>query len=341
MKTIDLRSDTVTQPTQAMREAMAIAPVGDDVYQDDPTMIELEVYAAQLVGKEAALFVPSGTMGNQLCLMTHTQRGDEIVTGANNHIVIHEVGAVALLSQANLRTLHHSDDFIEPKSFKQAIRSNDIHEPRTRVLSMENALSNGKVMPLSMMKENYEIAKAQDIAVHLDGARLFNAATHLNVDVKELTQYCDSVMFCLSKGLCAPVGSMIAGSRAFIEKARKNRKLLGGGMRQTGILAAAGLIALKEMTQRLHIDHENAKYLGFKLKETGLFNVKMEDIHINMVFFDVIDPNFNHDAFAQYLLENNVKINSNYNGYRFVTHYWITKEDIDHVIDLIKDYGKA
>ena len=341
MKTIDLRSDTVTQPTQAMREAMAIAPVGDDVYQDDPTMIELEAYAAQLVGKEAALFVPSGTMGNQLCLMTHTQRGDEIVTGANNHIVIHEVGAVGLLSQANLRTLHHPDDFIEPLSFKQAIRSNDIHEPRTRVLSMENALSNGKVMPLSMMKENYAIAKAHDIAVHLDGARLFNASTHLKVDVKELTQYCDSVMFCLSKGLCAPVGSIIAGTKEFIESARKNRKLLGGGMRQTGILAAAGLIALKEMTKRLHIDHENAKYLGLKLKETGLFNVKLDDIQINMVFFEAIDPNFDHDSFAGYLLENNVKINSNTNGYRFVTHYWISKEDIDHVIDLIKAYGKA
>ena len=341
MKTIDLRSDTVTQPTQAMREAMAIAPVGDDVYQDDPTMIELETYAAQLVGKEAALFVPSGTMGNQLCLMTHTQRGDEIVTGANNHIVIHEVGAVGLLSQANLRTLHHPDDFIEPLSFTQAIRSNDIHEPRTRVLSMENALSNGKVMPLSMMKENYTIAKAHDIAVHLDGARLFNASTHLKVNVKEMTQYCDSVMFCLSKGLCATVGSMIAGSKDFIEKARKNRKLLGGGMRQTGILAAAGLIALKEMTQRLHIDHDNAKYLGLKLKETGLFNVKLDDIQINIVFFEAIDPNFDHDAFARYLLENNVKINSNYNGYRFVTHYWISKEDIDHVIDLIKAYGKA
>ena len=341
MKTIDLRSDTVTQPTQAMREAMATAPVGDDVYQDDLTTHELEVYAAQLVGKEAALFVPSGTMGNQLCLMTHTERGDEIVTGANNHIVIHEVGAVGLLSQANLRTLHHPHDFIEPHAFKLAIRSSDIHEPRTRVLSMENALSNGKVMPLSMMKENYAIAQALDIRVHLDGARLFNASTHLNIDVKEMTQYCDSVMFCLSKGLCAPIGSMIAGSKELIAKARKNRKLLGGGMRQTGILAAAGLIALKEMTQRLHIDHENAQYLGLKLKETGLFNVKLEDIQINMVFFDAIDPSFNHDEFAAYLKANNVKINLNYNGYRFVTHYWITKEDIDTVINLITAYGKA
>jgi threonine aldolase len=340
MKTIDLRSDTVTLPTQEMRHAMSIVEVGDDVYQDDPTIIELERYAAELVGKEAALFVPSGTMGNQLCLMTHTKRGDEIVTGANNHIVIHEVGSVAVLSQANLRTISHPDDFILPNDFLKAIRSNDIHEPHTTVLSMENALSNGKVMPLNLMKENYDIAQARNIKVHLDGARLFNAATYLKCDPKELTQYCDSVMFCLSKGLCAPIGSMIAGSREFIERARKNRKLLGGGMRQAGILAAAGLLALKDMIKRLDIDHQNALYLGQELIKTGLFTVKIEDIHINMVFFNVVNPNFDFNAFEAYLAKHNVKINPNYNGYRFVTHYWITREDIDTLIILIKNYVK-
>lgn len=340
MKSIDLRSDTVTHPTEDMRKAMAIAEVGDDVYQDDPTVIELETYAAQLVGKEAALFVPSGTMGNQLCLMTHTKRGDEIVTGANNHIVVHEVGSVAVLSQANLRTITHPDDFILPNDFLKAIRSNDIHEPQTTVLSMENALSNGKVMPLDLMRQNYAIAKEHNIKVHLDGARLFNASTYLNCDPKELTQYCDSVMFCLSKGLCAPIGSMIAGSREFIERARKNRKLLGGGMRQAGILAAAGLIALKDMTKRLNIDHDNARYLGQELQKTGLFKIQLENIHINMVFFEVIDPNFDYSAFEAYLAEHHVKINANYNGYRFVTHYWITREDIDTLITLIKNYAK-
>ena len=340
MKTIDLRSDTVTQPTDAMRQAMANAIVGDDVYQDDPTVIELEKYAAELVGKEAALFVPSGTMGNQLCLMTHTKRGDEIVTGSNNHIVIHEVGSVAVLSQANLRIISHPNDFILPSDFKKAIRSSDIHEPQTTVLSMENALSNGQVMPLLLMKENYEIAKANHINVHLDGARLFNAATYLKCDPKELTQYTDSVMFCLSKGLCAPVGSMIAGSKEFIERARKNRKLLGGGMRQAGILAAAGLIALKEMTKRLDEDHQNAIYLALELQKTGLFTVNLENIHINMVFFDVVNPNFDFKAFEEYLNKHGVKINPNYNGYRFVTHYWITREDIDTLITLIKNYAK-
>jgi len=338
MKTIDLRSDTVTQPTQAMRDAMAIALVGDDVYGDDPTMNELESYAATLVNKEAALFVPSGTMGNQLALMTHTQRGDEIITGSHNHIVIHEVGAIPVLSGAGVRTIQHPDDFITPAQLIRAIRSNDIHEPKSTVLSMENALSNGKVMPLSLMKDNYEIAKAHGMKVHLDGARLFNAAVALDVEATELTQYCDSVMFCLSKGLCAPIGSILAGPKDFIQKARKNRKLLGGGMRQAGFLAAAGLIALKEMRLRLKEDHDNAKYLAQKLLESGLVTLNMDDVQINMVFFEFIDPHFNHDDFPAYLLKNGVKINPDFPMYRFVTHYWISKEDIDTVVDLIKHY---
>ena len=338
MKTIDLRSDTVTQPTQAMRDAMAIALVGDDVYGDDPTMNELESYAATLVNKEAALFVPSGTMGNQLALMTHTQRGDEIITGSHNHIVIHEVGAIPVLSGAGVRTIQHPDDFITPAQLIRAIRSNDIHEPKSTVLSMENALSNGKVMPLKLMKDNYEIAKTHGMKVHLDGARLFNAAVALEVEATELTQYCDSVMFCLSKGLCAPIGSILAGSKDFIQKARKNRKLLGGGMRQAGFLAAAGLIALKEMRLRLKDDHDNAKYLAQKMLESGLVTLNLEDVQINMFFFEFIDPHFNHDDFPAYLLKNGVKINPDFPMYRFVTHYWISKEDIDTVVDLIKHY---
>ncbi len=338
MKTIDLRSDTVSQPTQAMRDAMASAIVGDDVYGDDPTINELEAYAAQLVNKEAALFVPSGTMGNQLALMTHTQRGDEIITGAHNHIVIHEVGAIPVLSGANVRTISHPDDFITPAQLIRAIRSNDIHEPHSSVLSMENALSNGKVMPLDLMKDNFEIAHKHGLKVHLDGARLFNAAVALACDATELTQYCDSVMFCLSKGLCAPIGSILAGPKDFIQKARKNRKLLGGGMRQAGFLAAAGLIALKEMRLRLHEDHENARYFAQKLLDSGLVTLNLEDVQINMVFFEFIDPHFNHDDFPAYLLKNGVKINPDFPTYRFVTHYWITKEDIDVVVELIKRY---
>lgn len=338
MKTIDLRSDTVTLPTQAMRDAMAIAEVGDDVYQDDPTVTRLETEAASKVGKEAAMFVPSGTMGNQVSIMTHTRRGDEVITGQNYHIVVHEVGAVAVLSQANLRTISHPDDFILPEALLSALRSDDIHEPRSGLLSMENALSNGKVMPLSLMKENYRIAKEHALKVHLDGARLFNAAVALGVDVKELAACTDSVTFCLSKGLCAPIGSIVAGDQDFINRARKNRKLLGGGMRQAGFLAAAGLIAMHEMSLRLGEDHANARYLANQLLDTGMIDLDLSSVQINMVFFSFKDPNFRHQDFAKYLLGNQVKINPSNHIYRFVTHHGVTREDIDRVISLIKAF---
>jgi threonine aldolase len=339
MRYIDLRSDTVTQPTDAMRAAMATAEVGDDVYGDDPTMNKLEVLAAQVVGKEAALFVPSGTMGNQLAIMTHTRRGDEVLTGEHNHIVVHEVGAFAILSQVSVRTVQHADDFVYPEDIVRYKRSVDIHEPPTTLLSLENALSNGTVVPLELMKETYATANQYGIKVHLDGARIFNAAVALGCDVKELASSCDSVMFCLSKGLCAPIGSILAGDQAFILKARKNRKLLGGGMRQAGILAAAGILSIEEMTLRLHVDHANAKYLGRKLLETGLVELDEATIQINMVFFRFKQIAFPHDRFTAYLLENGVKINGSDDVYRFVTHNDISREDLDTVIELIKKFN--
>jgi threonine aldolase len=339
MNVIDLRSDTVTHPTLAMREAMAKAEVGDDVYQDDPTTTELERQAASRLGKEAALFVPSGTMGNQLAIMCHTERGNELITGSNHHIIVHEVGAMGLLSQATVHPLHHPLDYLTPDAIEKAIRPDDIHAPKTALLSMENALSNGLVMPLHLMKENYQIAKKHGLKVHLDGARLFNATTHLQVDVKDITQYTDSVMFCLSKGLCAPIGSILAGDNSSIQKARKYRKLLGGGMRQTGVLAAAGLIALNEMTLRLEEDHANAKYLANALHATGEVDVNIDHVHINMVFFNFKNPSFNHKDFVSYLLNHHVKINPHDgSSYRFVTHYWINTQAIDRVLELIKAY---
>ena len=339
MNTIDLRSDTVTHPTPAMRQAMAQADVGDDVYQDDPTTLKLETTAAQRVGKEAALFVPSGTMGNQLAILSQTERGQELITGYDHHIVIHEVGAMALLSQVNTRTIVHPDDLLTPEAIKAAIRPDDIHAPKSALLVMENALSNGLVVPLESMRENYTLAKRHGLRVHLDGARLFNAATALNVDVKELTQYTDTVMFCLSKGLCAPIGSLLAGDQATIAKARKYRKLLGGGMRQSGILAAAGLIALNDMTLRLSEDHENALYLAQLLLKTGKVDLDVNRVHINMVFFNFKDPHFNHDGFVEYLAQHNIKINPHWGNYRFVTHYWISREHLDRVVALIDAYA--
>ena len=334
MKIIDLRSDTVTQPTEEMREAMANAIVGDDVYEDDPTVITLEKLAAEIVGYEAALFVPSGTMGNQLAIMAHTKRGDEIILGQNSHIVAHEVGGAALLANVSYRIVNNPDDTIGGNDVDGNVRDSDIHYPDTGLVCVENALSNGKVVSLDRMKEAYEAAKRHNLPVHMDGARLFNAAVYLNVEPSEITQYCDSVMFCLSKGLCAPAGSMLCGTEAFIKRARKLRKLLGGGMRQVGILAAPGIIALAKMTRRLHEDHENAQYLAKRLSEIPWIDIDMESVHINIVFFKIKKPDFNYSAFEKHLLENGIKTNPAENGeYRFVTHNGITKESIDFVIE--------
>ena len=339
MRYIDLRSDTVTMPTDEMRKAMATAPVGDDVYEDDPTIKRLEELAARMAGKEAALFVPSGTMGNQLAIMSHTSYGDEIIVGANSHIVVHEVGAAARLSGVSYAIVDNPDDRIYAKDVIRKIRTDDIHHPRTGLVCLENALANGTVVPLNIMKETYETAKANGLPVHTDGARLFNAATALGVDASEVARYTDSIMFCLSKGLCAPVGSMLAGSGEFINRARKHRKLLGGGMRQAGILAAAGIIALEEMAKRLSSDHENAKYMMERLMEIPEISLKPENVQIDMVYFGIKKEDFDAADFTEYLLTNGVKINNDWPlEFRYVTHNDILRDDIDKVIGLMKDY---
>ncbi|MCY6371347.1 low-specificity L-threonine aldolase [Clostridium ganghwense] len=340
MKYIDLRSDTVTQPTPNMREAMFNAIVGDDVYGDDPTMRELEEYAAKVVGKEAALFVPSGTFGNQLSLFTHCNRGDEVILGDDCHIVAHEVGAASVIAGVQLRTIVSNKGELDPKEIENRIRKadEDIHFPGTGLICVENAHSNGRVVSLSIMKGIYEVAQKHNVPVHLDGARLFNAATYLGVEAKEITKYCDSVMFCLSKGLCAPVGSILAGSKEFIDKARKNRKLMGGGLRQAGVLAAAGLVALKEMINNLKIDHENAILLGEELSKIDGVKVRKEDMHINMVFFTIKDTGCSSEKLVQGLLDKGIKINGEENGeIRFVTNYWVSKEDVYHVVNCVKE----
>lgn len=338
MRYIDLRSDTVTMPTEEMRIAMANAPVGDDVYGDDPTVNELEKLAAQIVGKEAALFVPSGTFGNQLALLTHTRRGDEVILEHNAHIVIHEVGGAAVIAGVQLRTVHGKNGAMNPSLVEKSIRPDDIHMPRTGLICVEEAHGCGAVVPIENLKAIKEIANRFNIPVHMDGARVFNAATALNVDVKEITENCDSVMFCLSKGLCAPVGSILAGSKAFIDVARKNRKLMGGGLRQSGILAAAGIIALEKMADRLHVDHENAEYMARKLSEIKGINVDFSRRDINMVFF-TIDENLVEDkVLVDSFLDAGIKINGIEDGeYRFVTNNGVTKEDIDFAVNKLKE----
>ena len=337
MKYVDLRSDTVTMPTDEMRQAIANAEVGDDVYGDDPTVNKLEKIAAEKVGKEAALFVPSGTFGNQLAILTHTKRGQEIIVGKDNHIVLHEVGASALIAGVQLRTLETKNGTMFPEDVLNAIRVDDIHEPETGLICLENAHGCGAVVSLEIMKEIKKIGEEHSIPVHLDGARIFNAALALGTDVKNIAASCDSVMFCLSKGLAAPSGSMLAGSKEVIHRARKYRKLLGGGMRQIGILAAAGIMALEKMTDRLKEDHENAKYLAKELSRIPGIKVINERLDINMVFFEMGEDIIKESELVEKLYEKNIKINGKEAGeYRFVAHVGISKEDIDYVIENIK-----
>ncbi len=339
MKMIDFRSDTVSHPTPAMREAMYKADVGDDVYRDDPTTNRLEALAAEMTGKEAALFVPSGTMGNQLALMTHTRRGDEAIVSIHSHIFEHEVGAAAVLSALNLRPLSFENDVYDADLIEANIWSGDIHEPPTALICLENALANGRVVPLEEMKKIYAMAKKHGIPVHLDGARVFNAAASLGVDVKEIAACVDSLSCCLSKGLCAPIGAMLCGTKEFIERARKNRKMLGGGMRQTGILAAAGIIALTDMSKRLGEDHENARYLAGQLAKLPGVTVDPESVEINMVFAKLDWEKVSE--LSPWLEERGVIIRGSGPSFRFVTHYWITRDDIDRFIALLKEFIAA
>lgn len=338
---LDFRSDTVTKPTKAMYDAMLKADLGDDVYGDDPTVTELEKLSAEIVGKEAALFVPSGTFGNQLAIMTHVSPSDEVITGTESHIVQHECGSCAKLSGAMVREVSDDLGYMKPEDIKKKIRMiEDIHYPKTGLICMETAHSNGLVAPPEIMRETYALAKKYNIPVHTDGARIFNAATSLDLDVKELTQYTDTLTFCLSKGLCSPIGSLLCGSHDFIEKARRNRKLMGGGLRQAGILAAYGLVSLREMRQRLKEDHDNAKYLGEQLKSIDALHVVESNIKINMVFVSQKGPvDSSMDNLENFLSERGILINGHEEGIvRFVTHHGISRQDCDTLVSALKAY---
>lgn len=340
---IDLRSDTVTLPTEEMRRAMAEAEVGDDVYGEDPTIQRLERLAAEIMGKEAALFVPSGTMGNQVSVMTHTQRGDEVIMEAESHVYYYEVGAMAVLSGVQARPVPGRRGVMDPDDVRKAIRErNNIHFPRTSLVVLENTHNRGggKVLPLENVKAISDIAHSNGLSVHMDGARIFNAQVATGIPVSEYAKYADSVMFCLSKGLCAPVGSMVVGSKDFINKARKNRKMLGGGMRQAGVLAAAGIIALTKMVDRLQEDHDNAKLLAQKLQQLG-YGVDPEEVETNMVVVDVTPTGKDVHTIEMELRSRGVLANANSpKTLRLVTHYGITKDDVMMAVDAFADIMK-
>lgn len=338
---IDFRSDTVTWPTEAMRQAMAAAPVGDDVYGDDPTVLELEQAAAALLGKEAALFVASGTMGNQLAIMAQTRPTDEVILSERCHIVWHEAGAAALLSNVQMRCLPVTDGRMDLAKIEATVRKTpeDIHSPTTRLICLENADSDGNVPDLQYMRQVRQLADRYGISVHLDGARLFNAATALGVPAADIVREVDTVMFCLSKGLCAPVGSILAGSRATIDRARRLRKILGGGWRQAGVLAAAGLIALNDMTGRLADDHALAKQLAVEITALGpgWFELARAP-QINMVFLQWSGYPLDGAALTERLRERGILVNPPDDGiWRLACHYWITAEDVQKLLQVLRE----
>lgn len=337
---IDLRSDTVTQPTPAMREAMARAEVGDDVFGEDPTVNRLEELAAEKLGKEAALFVSSGTMGNFVALLTHCGRGDEIIVGEQSHIFSAEQGGPSVLGgMAMYPVPNQLDGTLRLDDIRRAIRSDNIHYPRTRLICVENThmQMNGAPLPIEYLAQVREIADAHHLKIHMDGARLFNAAVALNASASDLAGYADTVQFCLSKGLSAPVGSMLVGPRDFIQQARRARKLVGGGTRQAGIIAAAGIVALETMIERLAEDHANAKYLAECLADVPGIDLDPARIKTNMILFGLAPNGVTAPQLAKRVKEDGILIQARGEyQVRAATHYGITRADVETAFNSIR-----
>ncbi|MHA2620158.1 MAG: GntG family PLP-dependent aldolase [bacterium JZ-2024 1] len=339
MKVVDLRSDTVTKPTPEMRSAMATAEVGDDVLGDDPTVQKLEALAAEHMGKEAALFVPSGIMGNSIAIKLWTQEGDEVIVDRLSHCYHSEIGSMAVISRVLPRVVEFANGLPDPDEIMANIRKGGPHTPKTSLLCLENThnLRGGRVVPLPVFERLREIADWFEIRIHLDGARIFNAAVASGVSARAFAQHADSIMFCLSKGLCAPVGSILAGSAPFIARARKLRRLLGGGMRQAGILAAAGIVALTRMTDRLIEDHAKAKALANGLADTPGLLVFPEETETNIVVLTVDIPNLDATAFATEATRRGVLcLPVNDRQVRLVTHHDVSADDIPYAVEILK-----
>ncbi len=339
---IDFRSDTVTRPTPEMREAMARAVVGDDVYGEDPTVNRLERLAAAMTGQEAGLFVASGTMGNLAAILAHCGRGDEAIMGTKSHTFLHEAGGISALGGVHsCQVPNRPDGTLALEDIRAAIRSDDIHHPVTRLLVLENTHNDCGGVPLdpAYTRRAAELAHEYGLAVHLDGARLFNAAAALGVSAADLAAPADSVTFCLSKGLCAPVGSVLCGSQAFIRRARRIRKQLGGGMRQAGVLAAAGLIALEKMTLRLEEDHRRARLLAEGLRNIPGLSLDKGMPASNMVYLELASE-ARGDAFrvAARLAETGILVGPlDAHHFRLVTHYWIDDAAIRRTVDAFRE----
>ena len=346
MTFIDLRSDTVTQPTPAMREAMANAPVGDDVYGEDPTINQLQEEAAAKLGKEAALLVTSGTQGNLTAVLAHCERSDEIILAKKSHIFQYEVASASAYGGVQLNTLDlEHDGTMDLESIRRSIRPKDSHMPTTRLICLENTQAGAWGAPLSKdyIHDVAQVARENNLKVHIDGARLFNASAALKTPVNELVADADSVSFCLSKGLCAPVGSLLVGSKEFIARAHKVRKSLGGGMRQAGILAAAGLVALHQMStwDRLGEDHANARTLAEGLATIPYIDIDLSRVRSNMIFFALTaDAPISVQDLSAGLKANGILANPYTPAerlMRMVVHYYIKREHVDQVLDVMRE----
>lgn len=339
MQFIDLRSDTVTLPTPAMREAMATAEVGDDVMGEDPTVNRLEAMAAERVGVEAALFVASGTMGNLAALLTHCGRGDEVIVGDRAHVFLFEAGGASALGGIHSRQVPNlPDGTLDLAQVEAAIRPDNPHFPRSRLICLENTHNRcgGACLTPDYMSQARNLAEEYGLGIHLDGARLFNAAIALGVDARELTRHADSVSFCLSKGLSAPVGSLVCGSADFIHEARRARKVLGGGMRQGGVIAAAGVVALEQMVDRLADDHVNARRLAEGLADIPGIALDPSRVQTNMVFFDLEEGAPDAAEFCERIAAQNVKMGPTAaRRIRAVTHHEIEADHIEQALGVV------
>ena len=343
MKVIDLRSDTVTMPTEEMRRAMFEAEVGDDVYVEDPTINLLEEKSAAMLGKEAALFTPSGTMSNLLAVLVNTQPGDEMILGSEAHMLVAEVGGASAIGGVVMRTITNEiDGRLDPGIIKQTIRADNIHFPNSTLLCIENTQNRcgGRVLSAEYTTEVTELAQKNGLMVHLDGARVFNAAVALGIPASKLTAQVDSVSFCLSKGLSAPVGSLLCGTRGFIDSARKWRKMLGGGMRQAGIIAAAGIVAIEKMVDRLADDHANAKKLAMGMSEIPGITIYPDRVETNIVLFEP-PAKVTPQEFSK-LMEDRRVLAKPYGGRRIraVTNRMVSSSDIEETLDILKQIVK-
>lgn len=337
MEYIDLRSDTVTKPTPEMREAMAEADVGDDVYGDDPTVNRLEELAAEMLGKEAALFVPSGTMGNLIALLVHCQRGHEVIVGNRSHIYLNEAGGMSALGGIQPCPVENQPDgMLAIDDILASIRTEDVHHPITRLICLENTqnICGGVPLTIEYTRQVGDLARQNGLSLHIDGARIFNAAAAQNVLVEELVEPADSVMFCLSKGLAAPIGSMLVGSSEFMKRARHIRKMLGGGMRQVGVVAAAGIISLEKMTRRLSEDHARARKLADGLRQIKGLVVDPQSPHTNMVYLNLSEEvSMSAHQVTQKMKDHGVLVDpENTRRFRLVTHYWIDDSAVEKTV---------